>query len=297
MSAGLIWGQFSGPWEVVALIAGAPLQAGALLLIMASFIFAVASAVIVCYQCAVFTITLFLGAASWFIGNLIWFSGAPFLYIVPWWIGFLVLTIAGERLKLSHLLPPSRAAQGMFIAIIVTLLAGMAATLTVAATFSIMAAALVMLALWLARYDVARRTIKSKGLTRFIAVCLLTGYAWLGVAGLIGLAAGDLLLRSVYDALLHAVFLGFVFSLVFSHAPIIFPAVTGFTVSYHPIFYTHLALLHFSLILRLLGDFGGVIEWHAVGGLLNALALGLFVLNTLAGIIRERRLQAKVAIT
>lgn len=288
---GPIFGALGG----VALIAGAPPTVGILLLIMASLIFAAASAVIVYCQREVFTVTLFLGAASWFIGNLIWLSGAPFLYIIPWWMGFLVLTIAGERLELSRFLPPSQVAQGMFIIIIATLLVGMTASLMATAAYSIFAAALVMLALWLARYDIARRTIKGKGLTRFIAVCLLTGYVWLGIGGLIGLAVGDSLTGLAYDAILHAVFLGFVFSMVFGHAPIIFPAVTGFSVFYHPIFYAHLALLHFSLILRLLGDFSSVIDWRAIGGLLNAFALGLFVLNTLIGIICGRYLKTKVA--
>lgn len=40
--------------------------------------------------------------------------------------------------------------------------------MTGAATFLMVAAALVMLALWLARYDIARRTIKGWGLTRFL---------------------------------------------------------------------------------------------------------------------------------
>jgi hypothetical protein len=84
--------------------------------------------------------------------------------------------------------------------------------------------------------------------------------------------------------------------MVFGHASIIFPAVTGFTVHYHPIFYTHLILLHFSLALRLSGDLSGIIEWRMAGGLLNALAVALFMLNTLVGIIRARRLQAKAAI-
>lgn len=54
--------------------------------------------------------------------------------------------------------------------------------------------------------------------------------------------------------------------------------------------------MHFSLALRLLGDVSGAMAWRTVGGLLNAFALGLFVLNTPVGIIREWRLQAKVTV-
>src|SRR5699024_2813285 len=125
-------------------------------------------------------------------------------------------------------LPPSQAAQKVFIIIMAVLLAGIVAAMITAVAFPMIAAALIALALWLARYDIARRTIRGKGLTRFIAICLLMGYFWLVVAGLIGLAVrGSLLeLTWVYDAILHAVFLGFVFSMVFGHAPIILPAVT-----------------------------------------------------------------------
>jgi hypothetical protein len=290
-------GPLCGALGGVALMLSVPVEAGALLLVVASLIFAAASAAIVRRQPAVFTVTLLLGAVSWFIGNLIWLLGASFFQIVPWWMGFLVLTIAGERLELSRLLPPSRVAQEVFIAIIAVLLAGTAASMIIGSAASVTAAALVALAVWLARYDIARRTIKGRGLTRFIAICLLTSYFWLAVGGVIGLAASGLFMQSAlaYDAILHVVFLGFVFSMVFGHAPIIFPAVTGFALSYHPIFYTHLVLLHFSLALRLGGDLSGIIEWRTAGGLLNVLAVALFMLNTVVGIIREQRLQAKAA--
>ena len=80
--------------------------------------------------------------------------------------------------------------------------------------------------------------MRGKGLTRFIAVCLLSGYAWLAVGGAVIVAAGGLAPGSPsYDAALHALALGFVFAMVFGHAPIIFPAVLRVAVPYHPTFY------------------------------------------------------------
>src|SRR5699024_7964978 len=108
-----------------------------------ALIFTVASAAVVRRQLAIFTVTLLLGAASWLIGNLIWLFGAPFSYIVPWWLGFLVLTIAGERLELSRLLPPSQAAQKVFIIIMAVLLAGIVAAMITAVAFPMIAAALI----------------------------------------------------------------------------------------------------------------------------------------------------------
>ncbi|MCZ7655002.1 MAG: hypothetical protein M5R42_13025 [Rhodocyclaceae bacterium] len=184
-------------------------------------------------------------AGCW--ANLLWLGGASVLAVVPWWAGFLVLTIAGERLELSHFLPPSPVAQRVFVAVLAGLTFGM---IFQAQVFG---AALLALALWLLRQDIPRRTVKDKGLTRFIAVCLLSGYAWLALAGGIMLARGWRRAVWRYDAALHALMLGFVFSMVFGHAPIIFlPCCV--TVPYHPVFYVPLALLHLSLAVRLAGD-------------------------------------------
>jgi len=85
------------------------------------------------------------------------------------------------------------------------------------------------------------------------------------------------------------VLLGFVFSMVFGHAPIIFPAVLRVAVPYHPYFYVPLALLHASLVVRLAGDIALSLEWRAWGGALNAIALAAFVLGTISAVVRGRR--------
>jgi len=278
-----------------ALIAGAPVAAGAGLMTAGSAVLVIASLSVYLRQRAIFTATLALGAASWLAGNALWLGGLPVPEVAPWWAGFLVLTIAGERLELSRFLPPSRGAQQLFAVIVAILLATF--LLTHIAPDSgpwLLAAALLALTLWLSRYDIARRTVKDKGLTRFIAVSLLTAYVWLGAGALIGLLSGGMFTGPTYDATLHAVFLGFVFSMVFGHAPIILPAVTRFAVAYHPVFYAHLVLLHLSLALRLTGDLSGNTELRALGGLLNAVTLLVFVLNTIGGVVRGLHAQPKV---
>jgi hypothetical protein len=274
---------------VLALIAGLPAIYTAALFSLASVMLVLASLTVVLAQRALFTGTLLLGAVSWLIGNLLWLAGAALSAVVPWWAGFLVLTIAGERLELSRFLPPSRTAQRLFAAIVAALVAGLALAAYGAHATLLSAAAFLALTAWLVRYDIARRTVKDRGLTRFIAVCLLSAYAWLGIGSVIALASGGLFSGPAYDATLHAVFLGFVFSMVFGHAPIIFPAVTRLAIHYHPVFYLHLALLHLSLALRVAGDLAGVGEWRSLGAMLNAVTLALFVLNTVAGIVRARR--------
>jgi hypothetical protein len=77
-----------------------------------------------------------------------------------------------------------------------------------------------------------------------------------------------------------------VFSMVFGHAPIIFPAVLRVAVPYHPTFYLPLALLHLSLVVRLAGDAAGSFETTRTGALLNAIALAAFILSTVSAVVR-----------
>jgi hypothetical protein len=273
-----------------AVVAGAPVWIGALLLSLGSAFLAAASLAVFLRQRAVFTATLLAGALCWLVGNLAWLPGLPLTAVVPWWAGFLVLTIAGERLELSRFLAPPAAAQRAFVGIVTALLAGFALLAAGVDRRGLFAAgALLALTVWLARYDIARRTVHDTGLTRFIAVALLSGYVWLGAAAVIAIAAGGLFVAPFYDATLHAVFLGFVFSMVFGHAPIILPAVTHLAVRFHPAFYLHLALLHLSLAARLAGDLTGSRDWRGLGALLNAVALLVFVANTAVGVWRGRR--------
>ena len=209
-------------------------------------------------QRALFTLTLLLGALAYVVGCVLWAAGGAVHEVVLWWLAFLVLTIAGERLELSRFRPPSARTSQVFALILAAAVVALVGTLfetTAAASPRLFAVALLALAAWLLKQDIARRTVRSTGLTRFIAVCLLSGYFWLAAGALVLLGAGELAPGTAgYDAALHALLLGFVFSMVFGHAPIIFPAVLRVTVPYHASFYLPLALLHLSLILRLGGD-------------------------------------------
>ena len=139
---------------------------------------------------------------------------------------------------------------------------------------------MVAMALWLARYDVARQTVKQQGLTRFIAVNLLAGYFWLAIGGIAWLCFGDDLTTFHYDMMLHSVFVGLVFSMIFAHAPLIFPAVLQRRLPYRHSFYVHSALLHLSLVVRMTGDLYGSYPAYEWGALLNVPAVVVFVANT-----------------
>jgi hypothetical protein len=267
----------------IALIAGEA-TAGAWLLAAASVMLLAASLDIFRRQRADFTASLAAGAASWVVGNFMWAAGAPPYAVVPWWIAFLVVTIAAERLELTRFLPPSPWTRRAFGAIL-----GMIATGLVAGQARVLAAGLLALAAWLVKQDIARRTVKADGLTRFIAVCLLSGYAWLAVAASTILVAGTLAPGTVaYDAALHALALGFVFSMIFGHAPVIFPAVLGVRMTYSAASYVPLVLLHASLAARIGGDLAGSHAWTRTGALFNAVALAAFLVNTAVAIARGR---------
>jgi hypothetical protein len=127
--------------------------------------------------------------------------------------------------------------------------------------------------------------IGRRGLPGYMAVCLYLGYVWLVVSGLVRLAVGTLVVDAAYDLALHAVFLGFALGLVFAHAPIIFPAVTGRPLAYRPSFLAPLLLLQASLALRAGGDLANVALARQLGGIGNELAIVLFLAVT-AGAIR-----------
>ncbi|MFO7683949.1 MAG: hypothetical protein R6X34_28290 [Chloroflexota bacterium] len=223
-----------------------------------------------------------IGALLWLVGNGLWLSGAPIFRFVPWWAGFLILTIAGERLELGRILQPKPAVRLAFNLIVGLFLVGLLLSLaTFDAGIRLAGFALIALGVWLLRYDIARRTIHRSGLTRFIAACLLPGYVWLMVGGFFWLRfGGQYMAGPYYSVMLHTLFLGFVFSMIFGHAPIIVPALIGVQIPYAPLFYGHLALLHFSLALRVTGD---LLLWPAArrwGGLLNGVAILLFLVVT-----------------
>ena len=261
----------------IAVLAGAQ-TAGLWLLALGGALFGAASLEIWRRQRALHTGVLALGALCLLAANL-WLAAeqAPGR-AVPFWIAFFVLTIGGERLELSRLAPVPRAARAAFGALALAL-----AAIAAIADFRLLGIVLVALAAWLARYDLAVRTVRSTGITRYIALCLLAGYLWLALGGVL------LALDAARDAALHSILLGFVFSMVFGHAPVIFPAVLRIALPYHAAFYGPLVFLHASVLLRLAADLADSPPLRAAGGVGNALAIMFFILTAAALALTARR--------
>ncbi len=251
-------------------------------------------------QPSLHNVVLASGAACWVVAAVLWLAGWDISRFVPWLAGFLVLTIAGERLELSRMAGTSRWAGLLFTAAAAVFAAGLLASLAtgpaaatpgspVPAGIRITGAGLIALAAWLARYDIARRTIRGRGVTRYMAVALLTGYGWLAVAGCLWAGIGQMSDGAAYDAQLHAIFLGFVMSMIFAHAPVIVPSVLGRPLPYRAGLYIPLVLLHASLLLRLAGgDWAGNIDAWQWGGSLNEVAILLFLALAAALVIRSK---------
>jgi hypothetical protein len=272
--------------SIFALILDAPLSVITVPAIFAAVLQTAFFAALYLRQPAEHFVIMTLSAIALCAGNLVWFAEAPLSQVVPWWAGFLVLMIAGERLELTRIRRPPLYVRVLFRSCVAVILVGLMISIY---PFYIgvrsAGVGLFLLALWLLRYDLAWQSLRQPGLPRFMARCLIVGYVWLAVGGLLWLwfakffAAGP-----IYDAMLHTIFLGFVFSMIFAHGPIILPAITGMKMPFHNLFYLHAIILHAGLLLRVGGDLADSTWAQKSGGALNAFAIVIFLFNNIRAV-------------
>jgi hypothetical protein len=229
-----------------------------------------------------------LGAVLALGGAVLWIGGVPVPSLIPWLAGFVVLTIAGERLELARITMGGAAGSTLVLLAAAVLTAVVSALLWPGAGTALLGVSLLGLTAWLAAHDVARHTVRASGLPRYMACCLLAAYLWLTVAGLVWLVGGPASEGVRYDAVVHAVFLGFAISMVMAHAPVILPAVLRRPLPYHPVLFGPVALLHASLALRLwAGDARGSQDAWTAGGVLNIVAIVSFALVAVWSVTRR----------
>lgn len=270
----------------VALVVGAPSVVSGALLLAGGLVLVAMYVAFDRIDPALHIRTQAAAAVAWPVATLLWLTGHPVSELVPWLVTFLVLIIAGERLELSRLGRLTPRARLGFVGAVALLYAGVVLTLVAPVVgWRLAGVGMLALAVWLAGHDLARRTVRMSGVTRYIAVCLLAGYVWLAVTGLLWVGFGPMG-GLAYDAMLHSVFLGFVMSMVFGHAPVIIPAVLRVPLPYRPRFYGHLALLHASLVVRIVGGdlLGSTALWQ-LGGVLGVVALLVFVVSSAAAVV------------
>ncbi len=261
---------------------------GPLLITLGSGVLVAVLATLVRLQPALFTVVIALGGVVWLVGNALWLLGQSVPQVVLWWSGFFILTIVGERLELSRILRLSHTAKLVFgVSVAFFCIGLLVAVGDNALGARIVGVSMAALAVWLLIYDIARRRIKAGGQARFIALSLISGYVWLGVGGLLTALYAGVLSGLRYDAQIHAVLVGFVFTMIFAHALIVFPAVLQRPLAYHPRFYSHVIVLQIGLLMRVSGDLALNIAWRRWGSLVSAIAVIIFLVNT-ATALRDR---------
>lgn len=229
---------------------------------------------------SLFAVVLAMGALLWPLGTMLWLVHGDTIGAGYVWLGFLILTITAERIELSRLRSVPKASETVLAAILLlfclALLSG--APLTGSGPSWLLALSLAALAVWLLCHDIALVTVKGRGLARFSALALLSGYGWLLVAALGLVLEPPSECSSGHDLYLHAIGLGFVLSMVFAHAPIILPAVTGLRVSYSPALYLPLALLQGATALRVRSDLASSLDLRPLSAWLTLACLFLYAL-------------------
>lgn len=270
----------------VALLLGRPALAG-ILLVLGATMFVAVNVLLLMRQRAGHTALLLASACAWWVGNALFAAGASSAAVLPWWFAFLVMTIAAERLEMTRLMRRRRGAAPALVVVLAVLGvgAGLSGPWPVAGGL-LFGGALLALSAWLFAFDIARRTVRAEGLSRYMAVCLLGGYAWLAVGGAAWMATS--LGHPARDAALHALGLGFIVSMIMGHAPVILPAIARVKLLFGAFFYVPLALLHGSLLLRLVAGFLDF-DRRADGALGNAFAIALFAATAAGAALAWRR--------
>lgn len=224
-----------------------------------------------------YLLLLMSGALCYFIGNLLLIKSSFYPSSVMWWIAFLFLTITGERLEFSRFLNISGTKQTILVLLLLLFIAGIISPFHSVGGY-ILAVSMIGCSLWLLKYDMAKHSLKKPGQTFYNGVLLITAYIWLGVTGLF-MAYGSYF-GLLYDAALHTFFLGFVFSMIFAHAPMILPAVLRIKANlFSPSLYIWFVFLQATLLLRISGVFFATAPYKQLAGLLNGIAIIGFFIN------------------
>lgn len=224
-----------------------------------------------------YMIVLFAGSLCWLVGNLMLLTYNLYPLAVSWWIAFLLLVITGERLELTQFLPVRKNSRTILLIALAIFVIGIIMPFHGNGRF-LTGIGLIFTGIWLLKFDMATKSVKKQGQHRFSALLLLMGYFWLIVSGAL-ILSGDLY-GFLYDAVLHAFFIGFVFSMIFAHGPVILPGVLGVAVKpYHVSLYLWAFMLEASLIVRIVADLLTMPDLRMWAGMVNGVSMLAFFLS------------------
>ena len=125
---------------------------------------------------------MMIGAIGWAVGNIIMIINPFYPQAAPWWIVFILLTVFGERLELSKFLPQSKLKRVTMIISISIFMAGIILPYHAIGKY-ISGVGLLLMAIWLLKYDIARKSVKAHGMHDSRDRCFWQGiFGWWFVA-------------------------------------------------------------------------------------------------------------------
>ena len=224
-----------------------------------------------------YILIMMAGSFCYLIGNTFLIKTSFYPLSAMWWIAFLYFTILGERLELSKYLQIKTIHKIILIVLLAVYIIGILIPFYSSGGY-VTAVSFIGSAVWLFKYDMAKKSLQREGQHFYSGVVLLAGYVWLVITGLFmayGAYSGLL-----YDAAIHSFFLGFVFSMIFAHAPIILPGVLKLQINvFNRFLYLWFFLLQISLLMRILNPFILSSDLKLISGLLNGIAILGFLVN------------------
>jgi hypothetical protein len=123
------------------------------------------------------------GALCYLIGSVMLIKTSFYPAVVMWWVAFLYFTILGERLELSRYLNISSRNKIILAVLLAIFIAGILIPFHSLGGF-VLAFSLIGSAIWLFKFDMARRSLKAVGQHFYSGITILTGYLWLIISAL-----------------------------------------------------------------------------------------------------------------
>lgn len=192
-------------------------------------------------------------------------------------ISFPIFTILGERVELSRFLSPKvhrRARWGLWLAILATVSLLVRLFLVDAGyLIAIWAGLLGIATLPLVVPELTLVRLGQTGLHRYLGRHLILAYAWFFIGLVIIITVRES--YPLYDAGSHALAIGFVFTMIMAHAPVIAPVIVRGNIVEEKLAYYPVAILTASVIMRVAGQLlkAGNIDIPALAGLSGVIAL------------------------
>lgn len=252
-----------------------------------SFLLLTITYVIIWYrQPAIAVLIQLLGAVGGMGGIMLWTRGFEVATVFPWWMSFLVLTIVGERLELARISFMKPGVEPRVLAESCALMVSLIVTVfNPQIGYPLLGVSLAILMADVAIHDVARHTVRTEGLTRFMAACMISGYGWAMVTASIWIVRGPVFYGFAYDTVVHSMTIGFALSMILAHAPVIIPAVARKDLPYHPVMWAVWLLLETGLAIRVLaGARQSALGWQ-FGGSVGVVSVLAFVVTTVTLIL------------